>query len=124
MEDNNSKPNEGTHSKIINLIKNHQKHIDQNDTESVWFSAAEIKALLSHNHVNGIRVYFARHDASHPTYPDRKTVVILPTTDHTDPQKPSPENSEDILSTGAQTAANFQVAALDSGTLCPPRCSK
>ena len=56
MEDNNSKPNEGTHSKIINLIKNHQKHIDQNDTESVWFSAAEINALLSHNHVNGIRV--------------------------------------------------------------------
>ena len=122
MEHDNSNPNKNNHSELKSLIENHKKNKDPNDTESVWFSAAEVKKLLEQDHVNGIRVYFARHHGTHLQHPNRKTVVLLPTTDQTNPQGPTPENSKDIVNSDSPIAANFQVPGSGGGTLCPPRC--
>src|SRR3954454_4766901 len=88
MKHNTSNPNENSRTELKSLIDHNKNNKDPNDTESVWFSAAEIKRLLEQDHVNGIRVYFARHHGTHKLYPNRKTVVLLPTTDQTDPQNP------------------------------------
>ena len=93
MEYNNSNPNENSHSELKTLIENYKNIKVRNDTKSVWFSAAEIQELLAQDNVNGIRVYFARHHATHSQYPNRETVLLVPTANQTNPQKPSTENT-------------------------------
>ena len=122
MENNNSNPYPVTYSEFLTLINNYQKGIALNDTKSVWFSTEAIQALISQNKANGIRVYFARLDATDPQYPDQDTVLIVATTDQTDPQNPTAENSKDIFDMQKQTTTDYQGSAAGGGTLCPPRC--
>jgi hypothetical protein len=117
----NSNPNVEPHPRLRSIINNYQRNIDTNDTKSVWFSAADIRALLALDDVNGIRIYFARHEESDPHHPNKKTVVIIPTIDKSFPVDPQPESSKDAPDKGILTTANFQTS--NGGALCPPRCS-
>src|SRR4051812_15797568 len=111
MTPDNSNSNVGNHAKFSKLIKKYKDEVKSEDTECVWFNAKEIKQLLSQENVNGIRIYFVRHDGEpdqkHLT--NKKTVIIAATTDSSNPGAPQPETSNDIFDPGMQEANTFNI---------------
>lgn len=134
MSDNSEKKPPYDDSKPVSpgefqQMKAHYKETNTSgdDTESTWFSADSIMALIRDNQANGVRIYYGRYDNDHPLYPGRHNVILVATHDANNPEKPVAETSYDLLGDGTEATDDsndpYYKCGLDHGALCPPRCT-
>lgn len=126
-------------SEIKKMTDKYRSDLKPNEAKSAWVSTAEVLKLIADNNGNGIRIYYGRHADNDPTYPGKHNMILVATRDSVHPEKPTSENSKDLLNQYAESGlvnsiiANLPIKVLDTDgdytgdgddaiPLCPPHC--
>lgn len=104
---------------------------DPADTTSAWVSVKELTDLIRDNkNANGIRIYYGRYPLLSGEYPGQHNVILVSTYDFKNPDKPTAENSNDLLNhnpsegevNSVSYTSGYAGMGADTIPLCPPRC--
>ncbi len=103
---------------------NNSKHIQKEDSLSVWYSVEELEAFLAAakaNGADGVKMYFGVYTpetAKELRYEERQTIVLVAS------KTKALENGSTIdKSIYVQQGDRAEILAYNAGRICPPACT-